>query len=326
MRNTEAKMNFKSFFKLVEIQTKVASVIPFMLGTFYAIYRFDAFILKNFLIMAVSLLAIDMATTALNNYQDYKKAIKKEGYGYESHNAIVHYNLNEGSVKLVIIILLLIASTFGFWLFIETNIIVLLLGIVSFVLAVSYSFGPIPISRTPFGELFSGIFMGGIITFLAIYINIYQGNLLIISLTDYNLGIGLNIKELIFICLLSIPAISGIANIMLANNICDMTDDLANKRYTLPIYVGKEKALMIYKGLYYLGFVATTILIIIRVLPLISAISLLTIIPVQKNLNLFSNEQRKDKTFVTAVKNFVLVNVVIILTIISGIIIKTLFQ
>lgn len=319
-------MNFKSFLKLVEIQTKVASVIPFLLGTFYAIYRFDSFILKNFLIMAVSLLCIDMATTAINNYQDYKKAIKKEGYGYESHNAIVRDNLKEDSVKLVIFLLLFITSAFGFWLFIQTNIIVLLLGMVSFVLAVSYSFGPIPISRTPFGELFSGLFMGGIITFLSIYINIYQGNLISINMADFTISMRFNIKELIFICLLSIPAISGIANIMLANNICDMSDDLANKRYTLPIYVGKEKALIIYKGLYYLGFVATAVLIIIRVLPIISALSLLTIIPVQKNLNLFSKVQMKDGTFVTAVKNFVLVNVVIILTIIAGIIIRNLLM
>jgi 1,4-dihydroxy-2-naphthoate octaprenyltransferase len=276
--------------------------------------------------MAVSLLCIDMATTAINNYQDYKKAIKKEGYGYESHNAIVRYNLKEGSVKFVILTLLAIASAFGLWLFIETNIIVLLLGMISFVLAISYSFGPIPISRTPFGELFSGLCMGGIITFLAIYINIYQSDLISIGLTGYTLDLGLNIKELFFICLLSIPAISGIANIMLANNICDMTDDLANKRYTLPIYVGKEKALMIYKGLYYLGFVATTILIIIRVLPVVSILSLLTLIPVQKNLNLFTKVQRKDETFVTAVKNFVLVNVAIILTIIAGFIIRSLLM
>jgi 1,4-dihydroxy-2-naphthoate octaprenyltransferase len=168
--------------------------------------------------------------------------------------------------------------------------------------------------------------MGGIITFLAIYINIYQSDLISIGLTGYTLDLGLNIKELFFICLLSIPAISGIANIMLANNICDMTDDLANKRYTLPIYVGKEKALMIYKGLYYLGFVATTILIIIRVLPVVSILSLLTLIPVQKNLNLFTKVQRKDETFVTAVKNFVLVNVAIILTIIAGFIIRSLLM
>ena len=40
-------MDIKSFLKLVEIQTKVASVIPYLLGTFYVLYRYENFNLKN---------------------------------------------------------------------------------------------------------------------------------------------------------------------------------------------------------------------------------------------------------------------------------------
>ncbi|MEI8216162.1 MAG: 1,4-dihydroxy-2-naphthoate polyprenyltransferase [Eubacteriales bacterium] len=316
-------MNIKSFLKLVEIQTKVASIIPFLLGTAYVIYRFDSFIGKNFILMLISLLSIDMATTAINNYQDFKKAIKKEGYGYESHNAIVSHNLNERSVKITIAILLLSASVFGFWLFIETNIIVLGLGMVSFLLGVSYSYGPIPISRTPFGELFSGLFMGGVITFLAVYINLPDAALLGLSYNNFILDIKVNVEELVFIALLTLPAIAGIANIMLANNICDMHDDLENMRCTLPIYVGKEKALIIYKSLYYAGFLSIAVLITIGVLPIICAISLISIIPVQKNINLFYKSQLKNKTFATAVNNFAFVNIALILSIGAGIIIKT---
>ena len=70
-------MNIKSFLKLVEIQTKAASVTPFALGTLIAIYRFGEFNFMNFLLMFISLLCIDMATTAINNYMDYKKAVRK---------------------------------------------------------------------------------------------------------------------------------------------------------------------------------------------------------------------------------------------------------
>ena len=62
-----------SFLKLVEIQTKVASMIPFILGTVYSLYRFGKFNGMNFLLMFISLLTVDMATTAVNNYMDYKK-------------------------------------------------------------------------------------------------------------------------------------------------------------------------------------------------------------------------------------------------------------
>ena len=53
-------MNIKSFLKLVEIQTKVASVIPYLLGTFYALYRYDNFNIKNAIIMFLSMIIFDM--------------------------------------------------------------------------------------------------------------------------------------------------------------------------------------------------------------------------------------------------------------------------
>lgn len=67
-------MSLESFLKLVEIQTKVASVIPFALGTLYTVYHFGIFNPKNFIIMFISLLSFDMVTTAINNYYDYKRA------------------------------------------------------------------------------------------------------------------------------------------------------------------------------------------------------------------------------------------------------------
>ena len=109
-------MKIRSFLKLVEIQTKVASMIPFILGTVYSLYRFNKFNALNFLLMFISLLTIDMTTTAVNNYMDYKKAIKTQGYGYEKHNAIVRDNLKETHV-IVVIFTLLINSAFGVLLF-----------------------------------------------------------------------------------------------------------------------------------------------------------------------------------------------------------------
>ena len=108
--------------------------------------------------MFISLVSFDMATTAINNYYDYKKANKTQGFNYERHNAIVKYNLNESTVRLSIITLLTVASVFGFLLFLNTSPVVLLLGALSFSVGILYSFGPVPISRTPFGEVFSGLF------------------------------------------------------------------------------------------------------------------------------------------------------------------------
>ncbi|MDF2522385.1 MAG: 1,4-dihydroxy-2-naphthoate polyprenyltransferase [Clostridiales bacterium] len=318
-------MTVNSFFKLVEIQTKVASVTPFLLGTFYALYRFNTFNLVNFLLMFASLICIDMATTAINNYQDFKKANKKSGFGYESHNAIVKFNLSGSTVLATIYILLATAVVFGFLLFLNTNFMVLILGAASFAIGITYSFGPVPISRTPLGEAFSGGFMGFLIPFIAIYIHVFDQGLLNLTLVGGILNIKVDILEVIYIILVSMPAAAGIANIMLANNICDIEDDIENKRYTLPIYIGKNNALIVFRALYYIGYLSLIILLLFKVIPLLAALSLVTVIFVNRNINLFYQRQTKEDTFIFAVKNFVLMNVTLVLSIAISKIINIIF-
>ncbi|MCR1952113.1 1,4-dihydroxy-2-naphthoate polyprenyltransferase [Clostridium sp. DSM 100503] len=316
-------MRIGSFLKLVEIQTKVASVIPFLLGTFYALYRYDNFNIKNSIIMFLSMIIFDMTTTAINNYMDYAKAVKKEGYGYETHNAIVSYNLNPRVVRITIYFMLILATALGLLLVKNTNIIVLLIGAISFVIGITYSFGPIPISRTPFGEIFSGLAMGFIITFLTIYIHIFDSEILSINFTNLNnISINFNILELIYIFIVSLPAITGISNIMLANNICDIDEDIVNKRYTLPIYIGKENALKVFKWLYYIGFIAIVVGVLLRILPVVSIVTLLVLKVIKGNINKFNKLQTKKDTFVLAVKNFVVMNVVYALTVLGGVILN----
>ena len=97
-------MNFSSFLKLIEIQTKVASIIPFLFGSLYVYYRYHVFSIKNAVIMFISMIIFDMTTTMINNYMDYKQAIKKEGYGYEIHNPIVGDQLAPKQIKRLIIL------------------------------------------------------------------------------------------------------------------------------------------------------------------------------------------------------------------------------
>ncbi|WP_434655123.1 1,4-dihydroxy-2-naphthoate polyprenyltransferase [Thermoanaerobacterium thermosaccharolyticum] len=308
-------MNVKSFLKLVEIQTKAASVTPFALGTVYALFAFHDFKLVNFLLMLLSLLSFDMATTAINNYMDYKKANKTHGYNYEKHNAIVRDNLSESSVVATIIVLLLIASTAGFILFLRTNVLVLLIGMASFAVGILYSFGPIPISRMPLGEIFSGFFMGFVIVFLSVFIHVYDKNIAYVTYSSGIFNVWFDVFVAMKIFFISLPAVMGIANIMLANNICDIEDDLENRRYTLPIYIGKEKALKLFKALYYISYIDIVVLVILKVLPLLALIVLLTFVPINKNIKEFYKVQTKKDTFPLSVKNFLMMNVAEIITI-----------
>ncbi len=313
------KLKLRSFLKLVEIQTKVASMVPFALGTVWTVYRYGELSFLNFLLMLVSLLCFDMATTAINNYMDYKRARKVSGYNYEEHNAIVRDKLKESTVIAVILNLLSIASVSGFVLFLQTSPVVLVIGVLSFMVGIFYSYGPVPISRIPLGEAFSGFFMGFVITFLSTFIHIHDKiDIVLLSYQDNMLSITLNTVEILQIFLVSLPAVLGIANIMLANNICDIEDDIVNKRYTLPIYIGKEKALKLFKILYYIAYVDILILLFLRVLPLTSALVILTFPIVNKNIRVFFGEQTKKNTFVLSVKNFLILNVTGVLALSIG--------
>jgi 1,4-dihydroxy-2-naphthoate octaprenyltransferase len=247
-----------------------------------------------------------MGTTAVNNYQDFLRAKRKEGYNYEEHNAVVNYNLSEKNVKKTIFILFLLAIVSGILLYLNTDVIVLIIGIISFIIGILYTSGPVPISRTPLGEVFSGFTMGFFITFLAVYV--HNLNLIDLVINSGLLIIEFKYLDIFKIFIFSLPLIFGIANIMLANNICDLEDDLANKRFTLPIYLSRSKSLKLFRYLYYFSYLSILAAVLLKILPLISLFSLLSIFIVQPNINLFEKYQSKKDTFVLSVKNFVIIN------------------
>ena len=254
-----------------------------------------------------------MATTAINNYLDYKKARKTEGFGYEEHNAIVRDNLSEFSVLTVIVILLILAVGFGILLFLNTSPLVLILGIISFSVGILYTFGPVPISRMPLGEVFSGFFMGFVILFLSVYIHLNEGALVELIFRNWMLNLNFNVKEILVLFLVSFPAFMGISNIMLANNICDMEDDWENRRYTLPLYIGREKALALFQVIYYASYLDILLLLVLNILPVTTIPALFTIFPVRNNVSRFLKLQSKRDTFPVAIQNFLLINVSLIL-------------
>lgn len=313
-------MTVKGFFKFVELPTKIASVFPFCFATLFALYSFKTLNIRNLVLMFLSMICFDMATTAINNYIDFKTALKKHGYGYQIHNAMVSFNISENLAKNIIFILLFLAISFGLILSFYTNFLVLILGIVSFFVGIFYTFGPIPLSRMPLGEIFSGSFMGFVIPFLSIYIHSPNSSIASISILDYNLVFQINIFWIFKILMVNIVFFNTIANIMLANNICDLNDDIENKRFTLPYYLGKENCIKLFSYLYYSIYIFIFILISTKILPYSFIIIFFTFPLVKKNINQFLKIQKKDLTFVVSIKNFILINTSMIFSIIIAII------
>lgn len=318
-------MKLKSFLKLVELPTKAASVFPFLVGTLYALYRFGELKVLQLILMLIAMLCLDMATTALNNYMDYKKAIKRHGFNYEQHNAMVSHDLDETKVKRLIGLMIVLAGVLGLWLFALTDLVVLVLGMVSFASAAAYSWGPVPISRTPLGELVSGVIMGGVITFISCYIHVFDRGIIDLAMTGYRLTLEFDLKEILGAALLALPLIAGISNIMLANNTCDMGDDFENRRFTLPLVIGKTRALKLFGSLYVMGYLSVVAGAALGYLPAASLLMLVTVPKVRKNVERFRHIQSKAETFILSVKNFMIMSAAYVLSLGLGVLARQLF-
>lgn len=297
----------RAFLKLVEIHTKIASVTPFVWSAVYAAYYFRGFCPELLLIFFVSMISFDMFTTGLNNYLDWKRAEKKHGYNYEMHNAIVRYGMKEETVILIISVLFASAVIFGLLLYSYTDCMVLLLGIACFLTGILYSAGPVPISRTPLGEIFSGFVMGYLLPFIVIYFTVSDSKPVALAWGSETVSVVLNWKMLIPITMALVPTTLLIAGIMLANNICDIEDDIVNRRYTLPVYIGKRRAMIIFNLLYALCYLDIVLASALGYLPPLSLLVLASVPQVARNLREFGKIQTKKDTFKYSVDNLVIV-------------------
>lgn len=304
-------MTLPVFLKLVEIRTKLASVLPFLIGVLFVVYRYDVFHPLNTMIFFCSMLLFDMTCTAINNYMDYTKATSDQ-YRKEE-NIIGQKNLSKRAVVATIFTMLIIAAILGIWLVALTDFLVLFIGIFCFAVGVFYTFGPIPLSRMPVGEVFSGITMGFGIVFLSVYVNAFDQGIASFLVQKNLLVLNINFQLMLEIIWISLPCVFTIANVMLANNVCDLEEDIANERYTLPYYIGKKYSITLFNILYVLTFISIVVAVFFNIVPTVMLLSLIVIFPVYRHIQQFNRKQVKSETFQYSVVNLMLVNGTLVL-------------
>ena len=108
-----------TLIELVELKTKLASVLPFFIGILFAKFYFNDFNVTNTLIFLIAMLLFDMATTTLNNLMDFISA-KDSRYKYQV-NIVGRAHLKPQRVALGLISLMTIAAILGIWLTFRTD-------------------------------------------------------------------------------------------------------------------------------------------------------------------------------------------------------------
>lgn len=283
----------KRFFSYVEIMTKITSIFAFGMTLAYLFYIGQPVNFKLTGVFFLAMFIFDLTTTAINNYIDTK-----------TNTQILQFNRK--TALIIIYIMFIISAGLGLYLAYCTDIVVLLLGMLCFMCGVLYTYGPIPISRQPLGEIFSGVFYGLLIPFILLYINMPKGTYLDLMFTKESIDISVKWLPAIKVLFLSAAPVFTTANIMLANNICDVEKDVKVKRFTLPYYLG-DKAIIVFALLYYAIYGAAIVMVVFRLLPPIYLVMIISIIPVTKNIRIFMEKQEKSTTFICSIKNYIII-------------------
>jgi 1,4-dihydroxy-2-naphthoate octaprenyltransferase len=315
-------MSLKVFLKVVEIQTKLASLFPFLIGVLFSIAYFGEFHLGYTLLFFVGMLVFDMATTAINNYMDFKKA-KSEVYKYEE-NIIGQAGIAPALVGNLILVMILFTAGVGLFLTIKTGWLLLVMGGLCCFIGVFYTYGPVPLSRMPLGEIFSGFTMGLGIFSMTIYLNvtIQRPFYLAVDFANGSFALTGNFWSVLAIVWASLPMVFTIADIMLANNLRDLDTDIENHRYTLVYYIGRPQGIVLFQGLVLAcyGVILIGLLFGIYHWPILITFASLPLI--WKNLQQFKKELPHPKSFRHSIKNLILFNGCYLL----GLLLTILFQ
>ena len=225
------------YWQLMRPHTLTAAVVPVLVGSaaskLFLLGSKDQFKFSLFLAMLLACLLIQAATNMFNEYYDFKK-------GLDDHNsvgiggAIVRNGMSPKSVMQLAVAFYIIAALLGIFLAIQSSFWIIPVGLVCMAVGYLYTGGPIPISWTPLGELFSGIFMGMIIILLSFFIQ--TGNI-----QGYAVWV-------------SIPIVITIGLINMANNTRDRVKDKESGRKTLPILLGKKASITLMAILYVIAY------------------------------------------------------------------------
>jgi 1,4-dihydroxy-2-naphthoate polyprenyltransferase len=240
-------VTLRDFLSIVEIRTKVVSLTSFGLGTLYAAWAGGTFSWPVAAVMLAAVLCVDMGTTAFNSFFDHERRVDEPEHNREEDKVLVHRGVAPGLALIVALALYASAAILGILLAALRGAAVLLVGAVGMAVGFLYNGGRRPISRTPLGELFAGLFLGSILFLLS-----------------FRVQAGAVTPEA---ALASAPLLPLVASILTVNNTCDVDGDRAAGRRTLSILLGRSGGEALVYVLGSLAYAVTGLSIGLGILP-----------------------------------------------------------
>ena len=256
---------------LTRPRTLAAALGPTILGAAFSYYTFGALhgtglAIFHTILIFLAVVSAQIIANLWNELKDFKSGLdagQKIGNAGSLTRGAVTPKLISTMIKVLMIVPIIIglylSATITWW-YIPAGIICILISFL-------YSGGPKPISRTPFGEISSGIAMG----------------FAIVLITGFAWTRELSLAFLIP----ALPATLLVGSIMLTNNIRDIRNDEKHGRRTLPIVLGRDRAISLISITYIFNFIWIGAWIYLKVLPIPALLALIAIIPAFKTINIF---------------------------------------
>ena len=265
-------MNLSQFFALIRPRTLTAAFSPVVLGAAMGATQFQQtqpLWLSLFYTVGILIcvLSAQMAANIWNEYFDFKSGLDLTQVAGNS-GSIVRDGISPSVIKrwgyittiLPLVLGIALANAVTWW-YIPVGMLCILTSIL-------YSGGPKPISRTPFGELASGLAMGFAIVGITLFAWVHT----------------LHWTYLIP----AVPSTILIGAIMMTNNLRDFTNDANHGRRTLVILLGRERGLQLLRGLFLISSLWLVLWVACGSIPWTSLLALLSLVPAMKVIRIFN--------------------------------------
>lgn len=228
-----------SWVMLIRPLTLTGSIGPALAGGVLATHsgKFNSEIFIAFLVAA---LLVQMAVNIFNDYFDYLNGQDVDKWKRRDEEDLSKHPTLAQLPK-VAISMLLLATALGVWLALQSSFWILIIGALSILAGIYYSAGKHSLSSIGAGELIAAIFLGFIVTGLAYTVEtgVLSGSAFVIA----------------------IPYAALIASMILVNNIRDIKKDQGFRR-TLPISLGRKKAVFLLTVLISLPYLSALVLLL----------------------------------------------------------------
>jgi 1,4-dihydroxy-2-naphthoate octaprenyltransferase len=238
-------MSLRQFLDIVEIRTKIVSLSGLTIGSLGAWLLADSFVWPAALLMWPAALAVDMGTTAFNTFFGYWDGSDDRRHNQERDKVLVHEGVAPAKALLAALVLWAFAAVLGLVLGALAGWWIVAAGALCLLVGFAYNAGPLPLSRSPFGELFAGGFLGWVLPIVTM--------LAVSGRSPLDSG---GAALLPAMALLALPSFLLVASILTVNNTCDIEGDREAGRLTLSILIGRRAAARLVPALGLAGWAA----------------------------------------------------------------------